>query len=122
MKLNLANAGQQNVITAAGEGYVQVNNTRHCTSLILSAELLVPWSVANILNLTSEHLLQVIDAKPEVLIIGTGRSFVFPSPALMRPLVDARIGHEVMDTSAACRTYNVLLSEGRRVMAALVVY
>lgn len=121
MKLHLANAGQQNVITGYGEGYVQVNNTRHSASLMVGALQIVPWSVANIRDMTAEHLESAIGAKPEVLIIGTGRRFTFPPPRSLRPLVEARIGHEVMDTAAACRTYNVLLGEGRKVMAVLVV-
>ena len=121
MKLHLANAGQQNVITGYGEGWVQVNNTRHSTSLMIGATQIAPWSVANIRDLTAEQLAPAIDAKPEVLIIGTGRRFTFPLPQSLRPLIEARIGHEVMDTAAACRTYNVLLGEGRKVVAVMVV-
>lgn len=121
MKLNLANAGQQNVVTAHGEGYVEINAKRHQQSVMLGAHVVSPWPVANIRDLTPNDLEVLKAHAPEVLIIGTGRRFTFPPPQALRPLVEARIGHEVMDTPAACRTYNVLLSEGRKVMAVLVV-
>jgi uncharacterized protein len=121
MKLHLANAGQQNVVTAHGEGYVEINAKRHQESLMLGAGLLVPWPVANIRDISAADLEAVTVHAPEVLIIGTGRKFTFPPPHALRPLAEARIGHEVMDTAAACRTYNVLLGEGRKVMAVLVV-
>jgi uncharacterized protein len=59
--------------------------------------------------------------KPEIVLLGTGATFVFPDPARLAPLRDARVGVEVMDTAAACRTYNILLAEGRNVVAALIV-
>jgi len=121
MKLHLANAGQQNVITAYGDGYVQVNATRHENSIAVDISSVTPWEVADIRNLTPSNLTTIAAAKPEIVIIGTGKSFVFPHPVNLRPLIDARIGYEVMDTAAACRTYNILLGEGRNVMAALVV-
>jgi uncharacterized protein len=63
----------------------------------------------------------VVAYAPAIVLIGTGKTLKFPHPSLLRPLIDARIGYEVMATDAACRTYNVLLSEGRKVCAALVV-
>ncbi len=59
--------------------------------------------------------------RPEIVLLGCGARFRFPSPAVLAPLYGAGIGVEVMDTRAACRTYNILLSEGRRVVAALIV-
>lgn len=121
MKLNLANTGQQNVVTAHGDGYVEINARRHQQSVMLGSAVLAPWPVANIREVTAEHFAPVTAHLPEVLIIGTGRRFTFPPPQALRPLIEARVGHEVMDTPAACRTYNVLLGEGRKVMAVLVV-
>ncbi len=63
----------------------------------------------------------IVDYAPVVLVIGTGVKHVFPHPSLLKPLIDARIGYEIMATAAACRTYNVLISEGRRACAALVL-
>lgn len=121
MKLHLANAGQQNVIAAYGDGYVQINATRHESSVVLDARSVAPWAVTTIRDLTAADLAAVAAAKPEIVIIGTGKRFAFPHPVHLKPLIDARIGYEVMDTAAACRTYNILLGEGRNVMAALVV-
>jgi uncharacterized protein len=59
--------------------------------------------------------------RPDLVLLGTGACLQFPPPRVLAPLVEAGIGHEVMDTAAACRTWNILLSEGRRVLAALVV-
>lgn len=121
MKLQLAQTGPQNVVTAHGEGYVEINTRRHQQSLMLGGAVLEPWPLANIREVTPAHFAPVTAHAPEVLIIGTGRRFTFPPPQALRPLIEARIGHEIMDTPAACRTYNVLLSEGRKVMAVLVV-
>lgn len=121
MKLHLANTGQQNVVTGHGDGYVQINGVRHVSSLRVDGTTLAPWPLANIRELTADHLADVVVASPEIVIIGSGRQFRFPPPAALRPLVEAGIGHEVMDTPAACRTYNVLLGEGRGVMAVMVV-
>ena len=70
--------------------------------------------------LTPEHFAQLAALKPELVIFGSGARLRFAAPALLRPLIDARIGVETMDTAAACRTYNVLLAEGRSVVAALL--
>jgi uncharacterized protein len=121
MKLHLANTGQQNVVTGHGDGYIQINGVRHESSVSVNAKAIAPWPLANIRELTPELLAGVVKEQPEIVIIGSGRQFRFPPPAALRPLIEAGIGHEVMDTAAACRTYNVLLGEGRGVMAVMVI-
>jgi uncharacterized protein len=121
MKLHLANAGQQNVITAHGDGYVQINADRRTGSVVVSGTGVEDWGVPRIQDLKAEDLDGLAKAKPEIVIIGTGKTFVFPHPVNLRPLIEAKVGYEVMDTAAACRTYNILLGEGRNVVAALVV-
>lgn len=121
MKLHLANTGQQNVVTGHGDGYIQINGIRHESSLQVSSQAVVPWPVANIREVTAEHFQEVAATRPEIVIIGSGKQFRFPSPAALRPLVEAGIGHEVMDTAAACRTYNVLLVEGREVVGLFTI-
>jgi uncharacterized protein len=69
--------------------------------------------------LTKEHVQSLIDLHPEVILLGTGASQIFPAPQLLAPLYPLRIGIEVMTTDAACRTFNVLVSEGRAVLAVL---
>jgi uncharacterized protein len=112
----------RNTFTGYGAGYVEVNKKRHSSSLVVSAERIVTdWPAASIEELTADHLAAILELKPEIAVIGSGATFRFPDPARLAPLHQARIGVEVMDTPAACRTYNILLGEGRNVVAALIV-
>ena len=79
-----------------------------------------PWGVDAVEALTPAHFEQILDLKPELVIFGSGARLQFVKPALYRALIERRIGIETMDTAAACRTYNVLASEGRSVVAALL--
>jgi uncharacterized protein len=79
------------------------------------------WAPARLEQLLSEHFEQALGLQPELVIFGSGTRHRFASPTLMRCLIDRRIGVETMDTAAACRTYNVLASEGRAVLAALLL-
>jgi uncharacterized protein len=78
------------------------------------------WPCANVASLSAKHFEQLLALRPEVVIFGSGAKLQFIAPALYRCLIDQRIGMETMDTSAACRTYNVLAHEGRAVVAALI--
>ena len=110
------------MFTGYGEGYVEVNRARHSASLVVAAEqVITDWPVDSIEGLGADHFAAIIGLKPEVVLIGTGPKFEFPEPRRLEPLRKAGIGVEVMDTPAACRTYNILLSEGRNVVAALIV-
>ncbi len=122
MKLHLANTGSQNVFTACGAGFVAVNRRRIETSVIVLPEQLIePWSVTALTSMTEADF-QTLAALPvEVVLLGTGGRLRFPHPRHGEPLRQANIGLEVMDTPAACRTYNILLGEGRRVAAALLI-
>ena len=80
-----------------------------------------PWPVQRSEDLLAEHLQPVLALAPEVVIIGSGARLRFPPAAVLRVLFERRIGVETMDTAAACRTYNVLASEGRSVVAALML-
>ena len=122
MKIEREEATGKNLFTGYGEGYVEVNRTRHSASLVVSGERLVTdWPVDSVNALTADHLAAIVELKPEVVLLGTGRTFAFPEARLLAPLHTAKIGVEVMDTPAACRTYNILLGEGRNVVAALIV-
>ena len=68
-----------------------------------------------------DHMAAIAELKPEIVLIGTGAKLTFPDRALLAPLYKAGIGVEIMDTPAACRTYNILLGEGRGVLAAVIV-
>jgi len=112
----------RNTFTGYGPGYVEVNGKRHTSSLVVSAgALVIDWPARSIDELSADHLAAILDLKPEIVIVGSGAAFRFPEPARLAPLHRARIGVEVMDTAAACRTYNILQGEGRNVVAALIV-
>jgi uncharacterized protein len=121
MKLHLDRTDAYNSITAYGPDHVMVNGMRHERSLIvLPDELVTDW--AETLSLLSVvHFDAIVMRAPEIVLLGTGLRQRFPSPVLYRGLLAARIGVEVMTTPAACRTYNILAGEGRRVAAALIL-
>ncbi len=79
------------------------------------------WHCARFEDLTENHFAQLAATQPELVIFGSGARLRFAPPALMRALMQHRIGMETMDTLAACRTYNILAGEGRRVVAALLI-
>lgn len=109
------------VINAYTPGEIQINRESYRSSLLLMPDRLISeWEVRTIDDLSETHLSTFIQFNPEILILGTGEQQVFPPPALFVPLMKEGIGYEVMNTAAACRTYNVLLSENRRVLAALI--
>jgi len=122
VKLHYTGSGNLNLFTAYGEGYVEVNGRRLTSSLVVSGDrLVVDWPADSIEALKADHLAAIVELAPEIVLLGSGRTFRFPEPAILAPLHKARIGVEVMDTPAACRTYNILLGEGRNVVAALIV-
>ena len=121
MKLQAERAQGQNAITAYGAGFVTVNGQIHRHSLIVGHDRLVPdWPIARIEELKSDDLLALAH-DCDVILLGTGARQRFPQRNILASLFDKRVGLEVMDTAAACRTYNVLLAEGRAVVAALIV-
>jgi uncharacterized protein len=122
VKLHLADTAGLNLFTGYGDGYVEINQRRFETSLIvLPGGLFEDWSVAGFETLAAAHFERLAGLAPEIVLLGTGAKLRFPAPALTRSLMAARIGLEVMDTQAACRTYNILASEGRKVAAAVLL-
>lgn len=110
------------VIRAHSATHIQVDETWYAHSLIITADYLDSrWPPRHFAELTTEHLEPALTRPPEVLLLGTGQQLQFPSPRLLGPLHNAGIGIETMDTAAACRTFNLLMGEGRQVMAALIV-
>lgn len=120
MKLHESNTAGANLFTAHGAGYVEINRVRHQGSLVVSADSITPWPPASFEALEDAHFAQLLALQPELVIFGSGSTLRFPHPRLSAALTNAGIGVEVMDTSAACRTYNILLAEDRRVVAALL--
>lgn len=122
MKFHREVADGKNSFTGYGEGYVEVNKARHASSLVVTGDRLVTdWPAAAIEALAPDHIAAIAELKPEIVLIGTGAKLTFPDRALLAPLYKAGIGVEIMDTPAACRTYNILLGEGRGVLAAVIV-
>lgn len=111
-----------NVITRQEVGRLWVGSVPFTKSVLVpwQGEVL-PWDAATPAELSAAHFERLIALQPEVVIYGSGPRLQFASPALMRALMAARIGVETMDTAAACRTFNVLAAEGRRVLAALLL-
>lgn len=122
MKLHLASLTGFNQITGYGSGYVAVNNVRHEKSLVVMPNRIIEEQLPrDFSNLGGVHFEFLRGLEPEIVLLGTGAALRFPAPALTRCLLQARIGLEVMDTGAACRTYNILTAEGRSVAAAILL-
>lgn len=123
MKLQPDFSPDTQMVSAYGPGYVEVNGVRQTTACMFAPQLAPrPWDVADIDALQPAHIdMLLTEPLPELVLIGTGARQHMLAPALMRQLIARRIGWEVMDTAAACRTYNILAGEGRRVLVALIV-
>lgn len=121
MKMRADRIDGQNAIARHGPEGVIVNGVEHTESIVVPwTGPIEPWRVDGFDALTAEHFERVAALHPELVIFGSGPRIRFAAAAVLRPLIDARIGFETMDTAAACRTYNVLLAEGRSVVAALL--
>jgi uncharacterized protein len=114
--------GNGNYIDSYQEGGFEVNKTRYESSLIIAPHSPVElWRPRYLAELTAADLTSLLELKPTILILGTGKTFAFPSMDLLAPFYAAKIGIEVMDTAAACRTYNILMSEEHPVVVALLL-
>jgi uncharacterized protein len=120
MELHLEQTGRH-LIQAYRLGNITVDNNSYHTSLIISPIGLEIWQPQTLSDLIPEHFQRIIQLTPEVLLLGTGEQLYFPAPSLLAEIYQQQIGVEVMNTQAACYTYNVLASEGRNVVAALLI-
>ena len=120
MKLHASAPSALNSFSGYGDGYVLVNGRRHESSLIVTPEQLLPWSAASFDALAEKDFEGILALGLEILLLGTGPRQRFPHPRLTQALIRKRIGVEAMDLQAACRTYNILMAEERRVAAALL--
>jgi uncharacterized protein len=122
MKLHLNPAGGRNVFNGYGDGFVLVSGVRHETGVLVEPEGEVAgWEVRDIADLDERQVARLAGLRVEILLLGTGKVLRFPPAHVLQPLAQAGIGVEVMDTPAACRTYNFLMAEGRKVAAALML-
>lgn len=118
MKLHLSRYDGQNAFSGYGDGHVLINGQRHETSLVVLPNALQPWFPASLETASLEPLMAL---PVEILLLGTGGRLRFPAPSILVGFRQHGIGLEVMDTGAACRTYNILLAEGRKVGAAIII-
>ncbi len=121
MKLHAERIEGTNAIARHGQGGVLVNGIQYTHSVVVPwMGVVTAWPVACFEALVADHFKVLAEQTPELVIFGSGARLRFPPASVLRPLIERRIGVETMDTAAACRTYNVLLSEGRTVVAALL--
>lgn len=122
MKLHQDSQGTLNTVTGYGPDYVEVNLQRHTGSIIVLPDSpVLEWPVASFDALNPELFDMLLAPAPEVVVFGSGERLRFPHPRLTAALAARRIGVETMDFKAACRTYNILMAEGRKVAAALLI-
>ncbi len=109
-------------ITLYDEDTIQVNGKNFNNSLIISSQKLkTDWPPCSPQDLNPDHFSNIIEMKPELVLIGTGNTLVFPLVETYAELIKLGVGVEIMDTGAACRTYNILSSEGRHVVCGLIL-
>lgn len=109
-------------INAYGPGWLAVNGSRHTASVIVNANgRIEPWPWHRFGSLCADSFAALTSHDAEIVLFGSGERLRFPHPAWLQALYSQRIGVETMDSAAACRTYNILASEGRRVVAAILL-
>jgi uncharacterized protein len=120
VKLHATRPSGVNTITGYGEGYVMVNGERHASSVVVLPDRIEQWPAKTFDQLSVEDFAFLRTLNAEIVLLGTGPRQRFPHPRLTAALAQAGIGLEVMDLQAACRTYNILVAEERKVAAALL--
>lgn len=122
MQFNLDSHYGKYQINSYQPGSITINKEIYTNSIIITPEqLITDWPPQQFSALTEDHLKMIIHLNPQIVVLGTGEKQYFLAQQLMLPFLQRGIGIEVMNTHAACRTYNVLLSEGRKVVAALLL-
>jgi uncharacterized protein len=123
MELTLIAPEGRQLIQAYREGGFTIGGVRHTGSVLVLPEGTVPWEVGDLSTVTLESLAPITEAAAiEILVLGCGAKFALPSFELRQAVRAHGIVTEAMDTRAACRTFNVLLAEDRRVAAALIAH
>lgn len=111
-----------NTVTGYGPGYIEINKVRYDHSVLVMPEGDVQhWPDGGFEALAPEHFEKLVDYGLEVVLLGTGDRLRFPHPRLTAALSRRHIGVDAMDMQAACRTYNILMAEGRKVAAVLLL-
>ncbi len=122
LKMHLDDTPRAHRITAYGAGYVTVDDKRLTRSFIVTAdELITDWSPHDMATLDAAALEALVRLGPSIVLLGTGDEQHFPPSSLLAPVLGQGIGVEIMTTAAACRTYNILVAEGRPVAAGIFI-
>lgn len=122
LKLHLNKDDDILLIRGYLEDRITIGEVSYDSSIILSPSRVIDhWAPRTLHDLSEEDFELMLELAPEVVLLGTGRQLRFPDRSVTRPLMQHSIGLEVMDTAAACRTYNVLAAEGRSVIASLII-
>jgi len=121
LALHLEKVSHLKTFTGHGDGFVSVNDRRYEQAVVVTASTVATdWTATDFASLTAEHFDYFLPMRPEVLLIGTGKQQQFAHPRLLQKLIEAGIGIEFMNTPAACRTYNILVAEDRKVVVAVL--
>jgi uncharacterized protein len=122
MRFTQDTSSSTNLIRAYGDGALRINDeTFHTTMIVGSSSRQAEPLLTGTADLTAEHAARILELQPEVVLLGTGRRQIFPAPGFGAHFLAAGVGFEVMDTGAACRTFNVLVAERRSVVALLLL-
>jgi uncharacterized protein len=122
MKIELDDNLSYHRIRGYAPGQVTVDEHCYTASLIVSpGQIIAEWPPEHFSELRAEHFELIAALKPEIVLLGTGQELCFPPAIIVSPLIQRGIGYEIMDTGGACRTYNILAAEGRRVVVALLM-
>jgi len=121
MELTLERPGDHLFVRSVSADGIQIADTLYSGPLVLSASVLITdWEIRHPCDLSEPSLEPVFSLNPEIVLVGTGAEQIFPEPELLMCFYRRQVGVEFMNTRAACRTFNVLVSEQRRVVAALM--
>jgi uncharacterized protein len=122
MKLSLERPAGIHLVRGYSDAGIRIDDRLYAQSVVVSvATVIEDWGPRTIDEATQGNIRQALALERDVMMLGTGRRQTFPSRELFALLYESRVGFEIMDTAAACRTYNVLAGEGRNVAAALIV-
>ncbi len=122
MKLQPDSISALNTVTRIEDTYIEINTIRFESSILIMPEGPVkPWNISNFNQFERSHFELITELRPELVILGSGLKHRFISPSLIQDFYKAKIGFEVMTTQAACRTYNILMGEGRLVLGAFLI-
>jgi len=122
MKFSEADSDGSHLILGYGPGRILIGGRIYTHGLIVSPERIdTDWGPENAIDLAVEHFAALLALDPQIIIVGTGKHQIFPDPNTYLPVLQRGLGVDIMDTGAACRTYNILVSEGRKVAAGLIM-